>query len=220
MKYLKLSDAVAENFVRVARKSKTVPELGLAVLNGRLDLSKAKVIASVVTTENSAVWIDKAASLSKAKLEREVVAANPKMSKPEKCQPVNATHVRVECEITHHENDRFRRAQEVLNSFSVAETFVQAIDCLLKYKDPLQKAERSRERSRGRSDTSVWNLVNLRDRCECQEPMPDGTKCGSKRYLHIHHIVEKENGGRDTLENLVTLCSVHHRERHPVWARQ
>ena len=139
VKYLMLSDAVAENFVRVARKSRLVPELGLAVLNGRLDLSKAKVIASVVTRENSAVWIDKAASLSKAKLEREVVAANPKMSKPEKCQPVNATHVRVECEITHHENDRFRRAQEVLNSFSVAETLFKRLIASLNIKTRSRK---------------------------------------------------------------------------------
>ena len=67
--YLGLSEDVAANFVRVARKSRTVPELKEAIDEGRISVTKAKTIASVITSENHLDWIDKAQSLSKDKLE-------------------------------------------------------------------------------------------------------------------------------------------------------
>ncbi len=40
-------------------------------------------------------------------------------------------------------------------------------------------------------------------------------KCGFRgRGLHIHHIMEKRNGGGEELDNLVTLCSPCHRRTH------
>ncbi len=38
--------------------------------------------------------------------------------------------------------------------------------------------------------------------------------CGQKRWLHVHHIVYWEHGGRTVPENLVCLCPRHHRELH------
>lgn len=59
VKHLGLSDDVAALFVRVARKSQIVPELKLAIDEGRLTVTKAKTIASVITAENQSVWINK-----------------------------------------------------------------------------------------------------------------------------------------------------------------
>src|SRR4051812_4008100 len=42
IKFLGLTEGVAENFVRVARRSALVPELNQAVQDGRLSVTKAK----------------------------------------------------------------------------------------------------------------------------------------------------------------------------------
>jgi 5-methylcytosine-specific restriction endonuclease McrA len=47
-----------------------------------------------------------------------------------------------------------------------------------------------------------------------QARMRDGNRCrncGATAKLSVHHIVKARNGGRDTLDNLVTLCASCHR---------
>ena len=44
--------------------------------------------------------------------------------------------------------------------------------------------------------------------------MRDGNRCvvcGATQRLSVHHVVKARDGGRDTLDNLVTLCVTHHR---------
>jgi 5-methylcytosine-specific restriction endonuclease McrA len=38
--------------------------------------------------------------------------------------------------------------------------------------------------------------------------------CGSARFLDVHHIVPREHGGKNDLDNLVTLCAACHRMIH------
>jgi hypothetical protein len=38
--------------------------------------------------------------------------------------------------------------------------------------------------------------------------------CGQRRWLHIHHIEHREDGGRTVACNLVCLCPYHHRLHH------
>jgi hypothetical protein len=38
--------------------------------------------------------------------------------------------------------------------------------------------------------------------------------CRSRRYLDVHHIIHREDGGDDADENLLTLCRGHHRLHH------
>ncbi len=56
----------------------------------------------------------------------------------------------------------------------------------------------------------TWMLRHLkyRDR-ECRFP-----GCGSRRFTQAHHIVWWENGGPTDLENLVLVCTFHHRLVH------
>ena len=49
--------------------------------------------------------------------------------------------------------------------------------------------------------------ILIRDNYTC-------TKCGSKNNLQIHHIIYHSNGGKDTMENLITLCKQCHAEKH------
>jgi hypothetical protein len=59
-------------------------------------------------------------------------------------------------------------------------------------------------------EPSRWMLRQLRYRDHsCRF---DG--CGSRRHLHAHHITWWERGGRTDLDNLVLVCSFHHKLVH------
>jgi HNH endonuclease len=56
----------------------------------------------------------------------------------------------------------------------------------------------------------AWMLrqVRYRDR-ECRFP-----GCGARRFAEAHHVRWWRHGGRTTLENLLLICSFHHRLVH------
>ena len=251
VKHLGLSEDVSANFVRVARKSQQVPELKEAIDEGRLSVTKAKAIASVITAENHKAWIDKAQSLSKEKLEKEVTQASPQSRKPEKAKVSGPNTVRVEFELTEEEMRLFRRVQDLVSQklkkpATLAETQNELLKLYLKQRDPVKKAERVNKRSSakkspaaekqesaerqvpgpfggasaGRSrvreslKAEVIHSVNLRDKGCCQAVQPDGSICGQSRWVHFHHKQPVAVGGENTAENLITLCSSHHRLWH------
>src|ERR1035438_2359107 len=53
VKALRLPEANASNFITVARKSKSIPALKLAISSGELSVSKARKITPVLTPENT-----------------------------------------------------------------------------------------------------------------------------------------------------------------------
>src|SRR5665213_4029119 len=56
VEYLGLSEDVAGMFVRIARKTYAVPEIKTAIDSGKISVTKAKTIASVITPENHETW--------------------------------------------------------------------------------------------------------------------------------------------------------------------
>jgi 5-methylcytosine-specific restriction endonuclease McrA len=61
---------------------------------------------------------------------------------------------------------------------------------------------------------AIRHQVMLRDRGECQGKTPQGTRCGCRQWTDIHHIRPVSLGGANEVDNLVTLCSGHHRQIH------
>ncbi|MGH9463980.1 MAG: HNH endonuclease [Vicinamibacteria bacterium] len=61
----------------------------------------------------------------------------------------------------------------------------------------------------------TWRFVLERDAYRCQYP-----DCGSRRELHVHHIVFRSHSGKkgrrrsNSPQNLVTVCVFHHRMIH------
>jgi hypothetical protein len=51
--------------------------------------------------------------------------------------------------------------------------------------------------------------VLARDRYTCR-----GAGCRRTRFLNVHHLVQREQGGKNVLENLITLCAGCHRTLH------
>jgi hypothetical protein len=59
-------------------------------------------------------------------------------------------------------------------------------------------------------EPSAWMVrqIRYRDR-ECRFP-----GCGSRRFTEAHHVTWWRHGGRTDLDNLVLICSFHHRLVH------
>jgi hypothetical protein len=53
-----------------------------------------------------------------------------------------------------------------------------------------------------------------RDGWQCRVP-----GCSAYGPLHAHHIVFRAHGGSDDPDNLVTLCTFHHKALHDRWIR-
>lgn len=72
----------------------------------------------------------------------------------------------------------------------------------------------SPKRNRQPIPAAVGHEVALRDAAQCTAIALDGNRCERRRWLHVHHIKPVSEGGQDTVENLITLCSSHHQMRH------
>jgi 5-methylcytosine-specific restriction endonuclease McrA len=57
-------------------------------------------------------------------------------------------------------------------------------------------------------DPKLRALIEHRDQ-GCRVP-----GCGARHWLHIHHIIHREDGGLTIVANLVALCPAHHRMHH------
>src|SRR4051794_21702275 len=68
---LNLTDAVAYNFIAVARKAVLVPELKQEIDRGELSVNQARKIVSILTPDNQQEWIEKAKTLSLKRSEKE-----------------------------------------------------------------------------------------------------------------------------------------------------
>jgi 5-methylcytosine-specific restriction endonuclease McrA len=55
----------------------------------------------------------------------------------------------------------------------------------------------------------VRRLVWQRDHGRCKVP-----GCGASRYLEIHHLVWRQDGGDHRPQNLILICGAHHRAHH------
>ena len=71
------------------------------------------------------------------------------------------------------------------------------------------RARESLPRARQSIPPALRRAVLQRDRHRCQVP-----GCTHTTYVDVHHIRRRADGGLNVIENLVTLCSVHHRATH------
>jgi hypothetical protein len=63
-------------------------------------------------------------------------------------------------------------------------------------------------RKRRVPNAALVRTILMRDRT-CQAP-----GCGRSRHLHIHHVKAWSSGGTTDPDNLILLCSAHHRALH------
>ena len=55
-------------------------------------------------------------------------------------------------------------------------------------------------------------------KARCKEVLQrDGWRCrlcGRRNTLHVHHVLFRSRGGKDTLNNLLTVCYLQHEQIH------
>ena len=73
--------------------------------------------------------------------------------------------------------------------------------------------DKARMRALVRDDfTCQYDHLNL-------TPIEGGCNANNRenrlRFLHVHHIHERINGGTHDLDNLITICRAHHIQLHP-----
>jgi len=225
---LKLPAEHVYRFNAVAKKCTEVPELKVALLDGTLNVSRARRIASVINKENHEEWIRKAATLPQRKLEMEVAAVNPKVLTPERIKPVSRDRSLVSTGVSHATAEGLERLKDLLSQklkkpCGLEEVLNYLVSDGLKRLDPIQKAKRNTKkplklssRIKRRLPAQVAHQVTLRDQTQCTQKNPDGSRCKQRRWLEIHHLVPFSLGGSHRLDNLATLCQGHHRAVHGV----
>ena len=229
MKVLMLSQDVACNLIAVARKSRAVPELKTAVELGTLSVSTARKIVPVLTKENQSEWIKKAQTLTTRALEIKIVKTNPREAVRERVRPVAEDRLELKVGISKKLHEKIIRIQDLESqrlrkSVSLEEALEAMADVHLEKKDPVIKAERvlkklSAVRRTNQLEASgipatIQHEVRQRDQGRCVHTDSKGFRCENKRWVELHHIKHRKDGGLHTALNLVTLCSAHHRREH------
>jgi hypothetical protein len=231
---LKLTDAQAYAFTSVLKKSREVPELKEAVQKGELSLNAARKIVSVITPATQQTWIEKAKTLRQKELEKEVVKNHPEKKVRSAIKPIteNKRELRVlidkdlEAMI---ERIKDLESQRTKKPVTLEDALVAMAKFFLEKKDPLESARRFEKKSkvqftvplkinknkapvfsaRRKIPAPILRLVRLRDGGRCQ-----AIPCNERKWLEVHHIKPWSQGGGHELNNLLTLCSFHHRRIH------
>src|SRR6478672_645839 len=72
LRELKLSEDVSATLIQLARKSKALPVLQEKLVEEKIGISSARMIAPILTKDNQESWLKKAECLSRRELEREI----------------------------------------------------------------------------------------------------------------------------------------------------
>lgn len=223
---LRLSEGDAEALIRVACRSEVVPELKTAVVQGEITLSAARRVCSVITPENKAKWINKAATLPQKALEREIVKENPKEKAPDRIRPIAEETSELRCTLSAEVEAMVKRVQDLESQrlgrcCSLEETLRAMAEGYLQKHDPVKKAQRNVGKVarispvlRRAIPAAVAHQVALRDQGRCTFVMQNGQRCEQKRFVERHPIRPYAIGGKHELENLATLCAAHHGAIH------
>lgn len=154
VKALGLSDNVAVCLVTVARKGRKIPELKESFANGELTLTNAKRVSSILTPANQSVWIEKAKTLTTAKLDLEIAKEFPKEGRPERVKPISENRMEMVVTISAELHEQLKRIQDLESTrlghaVSLEDAIRVAAETHLHKNDPIQKAERARATKSG-----------------------------------------------------------------------
>lgn len=221
---LNLTESQSYAFMAISRKSVEVPELKAAVEKNEITVSNARKLVSVITPENKETWLEKGRTLTQASLEREIVKENPLPPVQERVRSVSDSESELRVGLDAEMEKDLARVKAILGASSAKEALKAMLKDYLKRHDPVKKAERAADVARpaqlgvrpvGRYiPRPAFHEVQKRDQGRCQFKAPGGKICGTERWVEIHHLQPWSHGGKHEAQNLLTLCSQHHRYWH------
>lgn len=218
---LGLSEPVTQTLIHLANKAKQVPEFRKAIAQDKISVSKAARIAAHV--EGNKSLIEFAATHSKREIEIKVAKLNPEGEPVNKAKMIGGDKVQLTVTISREAFEAIERTQSLLAQKNLPATLSDAVEAnayqYIDRKDPVKIAERNQEKSCpgkifGPLTAAQKHAVYLRDQGRCTDTDHEGKRCNSDRWTQTHHIIPRECGGTNDLENLTTLCGFHHRLLH------
>ena len=133
------------------RKCTEVPELKEKIKAGKISVTKARRVSSVLTPENAYEWLQKAEELPKQELEKSIAAVQPEEVR-ESVRVIDSNRYALKLGISEELLQKLRRIQTLLSN--KRKTAVSLEDVLefnaeetLKRIDPLLKANRAHKKS-------------------------------------------------------------------------
>jgi len=225
---LRLSEAQAYYFKKVAEKAEAVPELKLAIDQGVLTLSQARRIVTVVTPQNSAVWIEKAATVPQRQLEKAVAAENPNARITERVRPISEGLSELKVALTEEMEIDLKALKDTLmqktkRPVSMSEVVAWAMRVCREKHDPNRKAQRAITSGKhatalspkpGPIPARVKHEVRYREGGQCSFVGRAGVRCTATTFLDHHHKIPVARGGTNAVINLKLLCRAHHQFHH------
>ena len=226
---LKLSESCAYQFITVARKAREIPEIKTEIKAGHLSVSKVKRIVAVIEKNNAGFWLEKAKTLPKALLEKEVAKISPRILTPERSTYVTEQRLHLQFGVSEGLHQKLLRIKDLLSqklkrAASLENALEAMADLYIQRLDPLELARRAQHKipqlGPGTVDISrsipaaSKHAVFLRDSGQCTQHLPSGARCEQKRWLDLHHIQHRKDGGKHSADNLTLLCFSHHQGMH------
>ena len=225
---LNLSSDRAYSLSKIAKTNDIAPEIPKLISEQKIHVSNATQIARIMTHENKKKWIEKAQSLSKRELDREIKKEYPETIPKERIRPITGELSEAKLVIPRELEEGLIKLQDIYSTktkkpLSLVETLnIMKNECLKKH-DKVAKAQRNLvpgpikiEPPKGRIalPSQLIHQLNIRDQGQCVHRYLGGTRCKEKKWLHMHHLIPISHGGTNTLDNLQTVCSGHHAFRH------
>lgn len=221
----------------VVRRARSVPALREALRDGRVTVSGATRLLSVLNRENARDVIAYAAEHSQRETDVYLAKLRPRAAKKDRTRPLAGDLYHIEGSISSQCQKKYERAKEILmsksNDVGLNEVLEAALDEYLFKHDPVEKAKRAEQRRtkpvkksenvcairkirvsglsrRAPIPADVKHTVFRRDNGQCTFVDANGCRCTERKWIHLHHVKPVSLGGDNTPENLTTLCSAHH----------
>ncbi len=143
---LGLSEANAYAFISVARKSREIQELKIAVIEQKITVAKASRIVAAITKENARDLVKFAETHTTRQTEIEVARLQPRAAVSDKIKFMGEDLVQLECGITKDTHEKLERVKSLLaakGQFSLDKVLSEVLDDYLSRHDPVRKAERA-----------------------------------------------------------------------------
>ena len=147
-KVLGLTESITYALQGIARKSRIVPELKLAIQDGEISVGAASRIASQITAENKTEWITQAQTCTRNELEQKLAEANPRKKRRTFKKPIDGKNTRLSVDLPNRVLEKQKRVRDLeckrtQKVVSEVEALEAALDIYLERHDPVKKAERA-----------------------------------------------------------------------------
>jgi hypothetical protein len=156
---LKLSEGISHSLMSVSRKSREVPAMKAAILNGELSISKAHKIVSVIDKNNQDEWLKIASTQTSREIEKAVVTVNPRAATKERVRYITEDRVELNVGLSEAVLKNLERVMDLESQrrskpASREDGIAAALESYLDANDPLRKAKRLQSKVLRKAESS------------------------------------------------------------------